>query len=81
MHARIIALPLLLAAGLAQASNSDAVPYRYGSQPDIGQVLRIETPSSHQCEVTTAVMTYRDSAGALRKMAYLTSSEACTRQN
>ena len=81
MNMRLIALPLLLAASLAQASDSDAMPYRYGSQPDVNQVLKIETAPSQQCEVTTAVMTYRDSAGALRKMSYLTSSEACTKQN
>ncbi|MNG32573.1 hypothetical protein D3C84_1186240 [compost metagenome] len=56
-------------------------PYSYGSQLDIERVLRIDTPASPRCELVTAVMTYRDSAGALRKMAYLTSSEACTRQN
>ncbi|MNF11309.1 hypothetical protein D3C80_2125070 [compost metagenome] len=56
-------------------------PYRYGSQLDIDRVLRIETPASTRCEITTAIMTYRDSAGTLRKMSYLTSSEACTKQN
>ncbi|SDS65616.1 DUF2790 domain-containing protein [Pseudomonas oryzae] len=81
MNMRLIALPLLLAAGLAQAQDSDVQPYRYGSQPDIARVLRIDTPASPRCEVVTAVMTYRDSAGSLRRMSYLTSSEACTRQN
>ncbi len=81
MNAKILALSLLLAASLAQASDSDAMPYRYGSQPEVNQVLKIETAPSRHCEVTTAVMTYRDSAGALRRMSYLTSSEACTKQN
>lgn len=81
MNMRLIALPLLLTAGLAQAQDSDVQPYRYGSQPDIAQVLRIDTPASPRCEPVTAVMTYRDSAGSLRKLSYLTTSEVCTRQN
>ncbi|MNZ98725.1 hypothetical protein D3C78_1180240 [compost metagenome] len=81
MNMRLIALPLLLAAGLAQASDSDVQPYRYGSQLDVERVLRIDTPASPRCELVTAVMTYRDSSDSLRKLSYLTTSEACTRQN
>lgn len=81
MNVRLIALPLLLIAGLAQARDGDVQPYRYGSPLDIARVLRIDTPASPRCEVVTAVMTYRDSAGSLRRLSYLTSSEACTRQN
>ena len=81
MNVRLIALPLLLIAGLAQAGNSDVQPYRYDSQPDVARVLRIDTPASPRCEVVTAVMTYRDSSDSLRKLSYLTTSEACTRQN
>lgn len=81
MNMRLIALPLLLTAGLAQAGDSDVQPYRYGSQPDVARVLRIDTPASPRCEVVTAVMTYRDSTDGLRRLSYLTTSEACTRQN
>ncbi|MCY1442160.1 hypothetical protein D9M71_585120 [compost metagenome] len=81
MNMRLIALPLLLAAGLAQASDNDVQPYRYGNQLDVEQVLRIDTPASLRCELVTAVMTYRDSSDSLRKLSYLTTSEACTRQN
>lgn len=81
MNMRLIALPLLLAAGLAQASDNDVQPYRYGSQLDVERVLRIDTPASPRCELVTAVMTYRDSSDSLRKLSYLTTSEACTRQN
>ncbi|THG83846.1 DUF2790 domain-containing protein [Pseudomonas sp. A-1] len=81
MNMRLIALPLLLIAGLAQAEDSDVQPYRYGSQPDIARVLRIDKPASPRCEVVTAVMTYRDSTDDLRRLSYLTTSEACTRQN
>lgn len=81
MNMRLIALPLLLVAGLAQASDSDVQPYRYGSQLDVERVLRIDTPASPRCELVTAVMTYRDSSDSLRKLSYLTTSEACTRQN
>ena len=81
MNMRLIALPLLLVAGLAQASDSDVQPYRYGSQLDVERVLRIDTPASPRCELVTTVMTYRDSSDSLRKLSYLTSSEACTRQN
>lgn len=81
MNMRLIALPLLLAAGLAQASDNDVQPYSYGSQLDIERVLRIDTPASPRCELVTAVMTYRDSSDSLRKLSYLTSSEVCTRQN
>jgi hypothetical protein len=81
MNMRLIALPLLLAAGLAQASDNDVQPYRYGNQLDVERVLRIDTPASPRCELVTAVMTYRDSSDSLRKLSYLTTSEACTRQN
>lgn len=81
MNMRLIALPLLLAAGLAQASDNGVQPYRYGNQLDVEQVLRIDTPASPRCELVTAVMTYRDSRDSLRKLSYLTTSEACTRQN
>jgi len=81
MNMRLIALPLLLAAGLAQASDNDVQPYSYGSQLDVERVLRIDTPASPRCELVTAVMTYRDSSDSLRKLSYLTTSEACTRQN
>ena len=83
MNMRLIALPLVLIASLAQAQaqDSDAQPYRYGSTLDVQQVVRIDTPASPRCEVVTAVMTYRDSTDSLRRLSYLTTSEACTRQN
>lgn len=81
MNMRLIALPLVLIASLAQAQDSDAQPYRYGSTLDVQQVVRIDTPTSPRCEVVTAVMTYRDSTDSLRRLSYLTTSEACTRQN
>lgn len=81
MNMRLIALPILLLAGFAQAADQGVESYRYGSPLDIGQVVRIDTPASPRCEVVTAVMTYRDSSDSLRKLSYLTVSEACTRQN
>lgn len=44
-------------------------------------MLRTEVAPSPVCKVTDAVLTYRDSAGELRKLGYRTLSEACKSEN
>jgi len=72
---------LLLVAGLAQASGPEVEQYTYQTKLDIAQVLRTEVTPTPICKVTDAVLTYRDSAGELRKLGYRTLSEACKTEN
>ena len=44
-------------------------------------VLSVKIKPTPYCEVTDAEMTYRDSTGTERKLAYRTLSEACRNQN
>ncbi|AHY44676.1 DUF2790 domain-containing protein [Stutzerimonas decontaminans] len=80
MRATLIATALLFSS-LAQADEAKAQPYTYGTQLDVASVLSVKIKPTPYCEVTDAVMTYRDSAGAERKLAYRTLSEACKYQN
>lgn len=80
MRATLIATALLFSA-LAQADDVKATPYTYGTQLDVAAVLSVKIKPTPYCEVTDAVMTYRDSTGTERKLAYRTLSEACRYQN
>lgn len=80
MRTFLIATALLLSS-LAQANDVKATPYTYGTQLDVAAVLSLELKPTPYCEVTDAVMTYRDSTGAERKLAYRTLAEACRYQN
>lgn len=72
---------LLSAASLAHADSADPEPYTYGSRLDIASVLSIKIEPTPYCEVTDAVMTYRDSAGEVRRLAYRTLADSCKNQN
>lgn len=80
MRATFIATALLFSS-LAQANSGEPETYTYGTQLDIASVLSIKIKPTPACEVTDAVMTYRDSQGAERKLVYRTLSERCRLQN
>ncbi|WP_277985788.1 DUF2790 domain-containing protein [Pseudomonas songnenensis] len=48
---------------------------------DVASVLSVKIKPTPYCEVTDAELTYRDSTGTERKLAYRTLSEACRNQN
>ena len=72
---------LLAAASLAHANSGEPEPYTYGTRLDIASVLSIKMEPTPYCEVTDAVMTYRDSAGQVRRLAYRTPADSCKNQN
>ncbi|MFI8742629.1 DUF2790 domain-containing protein [Stutzerimonas zhaodongensis] len=72
---------LLAAASLAHANSGEPEPYTYGTRLDIASVLSIKIEPTPYCEVTDAVMTYRDSAGQVRRLAYRTPADSCKNQN
>ena len=63
------------------AHSAEATPYRYGQNLDIAKVISIDVPNSSQCEVVTATMTYRNSAGDVEILDYEQLSSVCTNQN
>ncbi|UNG18532.1 DUF2790 domain-containing protein [Stutzerimonas zhaodongensis] len=72
---------LLSAASLALADSGEPEPYTYGSRLDIASVLSIKIEPTPYCEVTDAVMTYRDSAGEVRRLVYRALADSCKNQN
>lgn len=80
---RLIALAVSLCAlsSLAQAAEPAVEKYRYNSDLDIARVISIKTPKSPTCQLVTAVMTYEDSKGEVRKMAYRVRNNDCYNQN
>ena len=73
---------LALSASLTTLAHSaEATPYRYGQNLDIAKVISIDVPNSAQCEVVTAKMTYRNSAGEVEVLDYEQLSDACTSQS
>ncbi|MCW1938018.1 DUF2790 domain-containing protein [Pseudomonas sp. MDMC_285] len=63
------------------AHSAEVTPYRYGQNLDIAKVISIDVPNSAQCEVVTATMTYRNSAGDVEVLDYEQLSSACTSQS
>ena len=72
---------LLSAASLVHASDAQPEVYTYDTQLDIASVLSIEVKPTTFCQVTDAVMTYRDSTDQVRQLAYRTLSERCKTEN
>jgi hypothetical protein len=72
---------LLSTASLAHANSAEPEPYTYGTKLDVASVVSIKLEPTPYCEVTDAVMTYRDSSGELRKLSYRTLSDSCKNQN
>ncbi|EWC43324.1 DUF2790 domain-containing protein [Pseudomonas stutzeri] len=80
MRETLIATALLFSS-LAQADNGAAEIYTYGTKLDVASVTSIRIEPTPYCEVTDALMTYRDTTGAERRLTYRTLSEACKIQN
>ncbi|MGA4446922.1 DUF2790 domain-containing protein [Ectopseudomonas chengduensis] len=73
---------LALSASLTTLAHSaEAMSYRYGQNLDIAKVISIDEPNSSQCEVVTATMTYRNSAGDVEVLDYKQLSSACASQS
>ncbi|MDP9940271.1 DUF2790 domain-containing protein [Ectopseudomonas alcaliphila] len=82
MKTRTLFATALIALSLTSLAHSaEATPYRYGQNLDIAKVISIEVPNSPQCEVVTAKMTYRNSAGDVEVLGYEQLSSVCTNQN
>lgn len=80
MRATLIATALLFSS-LAQANSAEPETYTYGTRLDVASVVSVKIKPTPFCEVTDAVMTYKDSAGDERKLVYRTLSERCRQQN
>ncbi|MCQ4321100.1 DUF2790 domain-containing protein [Stutzerimonas stutzeri] len=72
---------LLSAASLAHANSGEPEPYTYGTRLDIAAVVSIRIEPTPYCEVTDAVMTYRDSTGEVHRLAYRALADSCKNQN
>lgn len=72
---------LLSTASLTHANSAEPEPYTYGTKLDVASVASIKLEPTPYCEVTDAVMTYRDSSGEPRKLSYRTLSDSCKNQN
>ncbi|MBZ9666583.1 DUF2790 domain-containing protein [Pseudomonas sp. LMG 31766] len=86
MKARTLFATVLTAIALSAsltslAHSAEATPYRYGQNLDIAKVISIDVPNSPQCEVVTATMTYRNSAGDVEVLSYEQLSSACASQS
>lgn len=72
---------LLSASSLVHANSAEPEQYAYGTKLDIASVMSIKIEPTPYCKVTDAVMTYRDSSGEVRKLAYRTLADSCKNQN
>jgi hypothetical protein len=82
MRATLAITALLLSAtSLVHANGAEPQRYTYGTQLDIASVMSIKIEPTPYCEVTDAVMTYRDSSGEVRKLSYRTLADTCKNQN
>ncbi|MCK1790380.1 DUF2790 domain-containing protein [Pseudomonas violetae] len=71
-------------AGIAQANDTNttqAVPYHYGMPLHIAKVVSLTEPSTMDCKVITAEMTYIDHSGQPAQITYRKLSDACSLQN
>lgn len=68
---------------VAQTTSVDSVPsYHYGMPLHIGKVIALTEPTTLDCEVITARMTYIDEqSGKPAELAYRKLSDACSYQN
>lgn len=87
MNLRILLLAIPLActgaSGLALADTSTTVPvpYHYGMPLHVKHVVSMTEPSTQECKVVTAQMTFIDNQGKQQAISYLTLSDACSYQN
>ncbi|WP_130930947.1 MULTISPECIES: DUF2790 domain-containing protein [unclassified Pseudomonas] len=68
---------------VADTTVADAIPsYHYGMPLHIGKVIALTEPTTMDCEVITATMTYIDQqSGKPAELAYRKLSDACSYQN
>ncbi|MEZ1314770.1 DUF2790 domain-containing protein [Pseudomonas fluorescens] len=64
--------------GLAQANDTQAVPYEYGMPLHVAKVVSLSEPATLECKVVTADMKYIDGAGKPAEISYRKLSQACT---
>lgn len=88
MNLRILLLASTLAStgasGLVLADNTTTalpVPYHYGMPLQVKHVISMTEPSTQECKVVTAQMTFIDNQGKQQAISYLTLSDACSYQN
>lgn len=87
MNLRILLLASALAStgasGLALADTSTAapVPYHYGMPLHVKHVISMTEPSTQECKVVTAQMTFIDNQGKQEGISYQKLSDACSYQN
>ena len=87
MNLRILLLASALASsgasGLALADTSTAapVPYHYGMPLHVKHVISMIEPSTQECKVVTAQMTFIDNQGKQEGISYQKLSHACSYQN
>lgn len=85
MNTRTLLITTALAcsafAGLAQANDTQAVPYEYGMPLHVAKVVSLSEPETVECKVVTADMKYIDAAGKPAEITYRKLSQACSQQN
>jgi len=79
MKLSYLLLPVfLLGATVGQAAEPPVQQYHYGLPLDIAKVISIEAPyDPYDCKVIDAKMTYLDSTGQVRVIAYRKLSAGC----
>lgn len=81
MLASALALTGLSGMALADSSSVTPVPYHYGMQLHVKQVVSMSEPDTWDCKVITAQMVYIDNAGKQEAISYQKLSDACSYQN
>ncbi|MFJ2447968.1 MULTISPECIES: DUF2790 domain-containing protein [unclassified Pseudomonas] len=88
MNLRILLLATSLActgaSGLALADNTNTalpVPYHYGMELHVKHVISMTEPSTEECKVVTAQMTFIDNQDKQENISYQKLSDACSYQN
>ncbi|MDV7212457.1 DUF2790 domain-containing protein [Azotobacter beijerinckii] len=78
MKRSYLLLPFFCVAAVSQADEPPVQQYHYGLPLDIAKVISIEAPyDPYVCEVIDAKMTYLDSAGETKVVAYRKLSAGC----
>ncbi|NUU36705.1 DUF2790 domain-containing protein [Pseudomonas sp. C2B4] len=83
VSAALVCAPFTVMAQANDTASSEAVPsYHYGMPLHVGKVIDLTEPTTMDCEVITAKMTYIDEqSGKPAELAYRKLSDACSYQN
>ncbi|HEF4759933.1 TPA: DUF2790 domain-containing protein [Pseudomonas putida] len=83
VSAALVCAPLTAMAQANDTASSQAIPtYHYGMPLHVGKVISMTEPTTLDCEVVTATMTYVDTqSGKPAELAYRKLSDACNYQN